>query len=252
MDLGLKGKVAIVTGAGSQIGFGKGIALTLAKEGCDIVTADKDLEGAQKTAAEVKALGRKAIAVKVDVSKSADVNDMVKKALAEFGKVDILVNNAGASMGTKPFMELTEADWDADINTNFRGVLNCARAVLGHMLSRKSGKIINLSSCCAKTGGSVGIVYCAAKAAVMVFTKGLAADMAASGINVNAIAPGPGNTGFALQAPPDFLEKVLEAVPLRRTTTPQDIGNMVAFLASDASSDIVGQTFSVDGGMTMY
>jgi 3-oxoacyl-[acyl-carrier protein] reductase len=252
MDLGLKGKVALVTGAGSQIGFGKGIVLTLAKEGCDIIASDKDIEGARQTAAEVKALGRQAIAVKADVASSAEVNDMVKAALAEFGRIDILVNNAGAATPPKPFIEMTEADWDADININLKGVLNCTRAVLNQMISRQSGKIINISSCCARIGGAMNSVYCAAKAGIMVFTKGIAAEVAPSGINVNAIAPGPGNTGFALHAPPEFLEKITAMIPLGRSTTPQDIGNMVAFLASDISSDIVGQTFAVDGGTTMY
>ncbi len=251
MDLGLKGKVALVTGAGSQIGFGKGIAMSLAKEGCDIIVNDVDLEGAKQTVAEVEALGRKAIAVKADVSSSAEVNTMVKTALAEFGKIDILVNNAGAVTQLKPFIEKSEADWDADININFKGVLNCTKAVLGDMISRQSGKIINISSNGARTGAANVAVYCAAKAAVMVFTKGLAAEVATSGINVNCIGPGPGDTGFALKAPPGFLEKIMAMVPLGRSTTPQDIGNTVVFLASDVSSDILGQTLSVDGGMTM-
>jgi 3-oxoacyl-[acyl-carrier protein] reductase len=252
MDLGLKGKVALVTGGGSQIGYGRGIAVTLAKEGCDIIVNDVEIKGAEQTAAEIRALGRRAMAVKADVASSAEVKDMVKAALAEFGRIDILVNNAGASTPPKPFIEKTEADWDADININLRGVLNCTRAVLDQMISRKSGKIINISSNGAKTGGANVAVYCAAKAGVMVFTKSLAAEVATLGINVNSIAPGQGNTGFALQAPPELIEKFLTMIPLGRSTTPQDIGNMVAFLASDVSSDIVGQTFSVDGGLTMY
>jgi NAD(P)-dependent dehydrogenase (short-subunit alcohol dehydrogenase family) len=251
MDLGLKGKVALVTGAGSQIGFGRGIAVTLAEEGCHVIVNDVNLEGAEQTAAEIKALGRKAMAVKADVSSSAEVNDMLKTALVEFGRIDILVNNAGASTVPKPFVETTEADWDRDINVNLRGVLICTKAVLPQMLERRSGKIISISSNGARTGKEYVTVYCAAKAGVMVFTKGLAAEVAASGINVNAIGPGVGNTGFALQAPPEFLEQIVAMVPLGRYTTPQDIGNMVAFLASDVSSDITGQTFSVDGGMTM-
>jgi len=248
----LKGKVALVTGAGSQIGFGKGIALTLAREGCDIIVNDVDIEGAEKTAAEIKSLGRKAVAIKADVSNSAEVNDMVKTALKQFSKIDILVNNAGVCTPPKPFIEMTEAECDRDINVNLGGMLNCTRAVLSHMTSRKSGKIISISSDAAKMGGANIAVYGAAKAGIMVFSKGLAAEVAASGINVNAIAPGPGDTGFALHAPPEFLEKVTTSIPLGRTTTPQDIGNMVAFLASDVSSDITGQTISVDGGLAMY
>ena len=252
MDLGLKDKVALVTGAGSQIGFGKGIILTLAKEGCDIIAVDMDLEGSKKTAEEAMALGRKAIAVKADISNKTEVNEMVDKAIKEFGRIDILVNNAGASTHPKPFMEMTDAEIDADIGINLRGTINCTRAVLGQMISRKNGKIVNLSSCGAKTGGAMVSVYCAAKAGVMVLTKSLGAEMAAMGININCIAPGMGMTGFAAQAPPEVIEQLLKNIPLGRSTTPQDIGNIVAFLASDVSSDVVGQTFSVDGGLTMY
>jgi NAD(P)-dependent dehydrogenase (short-subunit alcohol dehydrogenase family) len=252
MDLGLRGKVALVTGAGSQIGYGKGIAMTLAKEGCDIVAADIDLAGAEQTAAEVRALGRKAMAIKADVASHAEVSDMVKAALAEFGKIDILVNNAGAACPPKPFVETAEADWDKEININLKGTLNCTKAVLDQMIAQKSGKIISIASTVAKTGGAIMTVYGAAKAGVSVFTKGLAAEVAALGVNVNCIAPGPGNTGFTSLAPPGFLEKIVETIPAKKFTTPQDIGNAVAFLASDVASDIVGQTLSVDGGMTMY
>ncbi len=252
MDLGLKGKVALVTGAGSQIGYGKGIAMTLAREGCDIIVNDVNLEGADQTAAEIKALGRKAMAVKADVTSSTEVKDMVKAALAELGKIDILVNNAGAATPQKPFAETTEADWDADIDINLKGVLNCTKAVIDHMISRQSGKIVSIASTVAKTGGMTMTTYGAAKAGVSVFTKGLAAEVATSGINVNSIAPGPGDTGFALKAPPGFLDMVMQMIPQKKFTTPQDIGNAVAFLASDVSINIVGQTLSVDGGMTMY
>ena len=252
MDLGLKGKVALVTGAGSQIGFGKGIALTLAREGCDIIVNDVNLEGAEQTAAEVKALGRKAVAVKADVSNSAEVNAMVKTALAELGRIDILVNNAGAATPQKPFTETTEADWNSDININLMGVVNCTKAVIDHMISRQSGKIVSIASTVAKTGGMNMTLYGAAKAGVSAFTKGLAAEVATSGINVNCIAPGPGDTGFALQAPPGFLDMIMGIIPQKKFTTPQDIGNAVAFLASDVSINIVGQTLSVDGGLTMY
>ena len=252
MDLGLKDKVALVTGAGSQIGFGKGIILTLANEGCDIIAADVDIEGSKKTAEEAMALGRKVIAIKADVSNKTEIDEMVNTALKEFGRIDILVNNAGASTHPKLFMEMSDAEIDADININLRGTINCTRAVLGQMISRKNGKIVNISSCGAKTGGAMVSVYCAAKAGVMVFTKSLGAEVAPMGVNVNGIAPGFGRTGFADQAPPEIIEGLLKNIPLGRTTTPQDIGNMVAFLASDVSSDIVGQTFSVDGGLTMY
>jgi NAD(P)-dependent dehydrogenase (short-subunit alcohol dehydrogenase family) len=252
MDLGLKGKVAIVTGTGSQIGYGKGIVEVLAKEGCNIVSADMDLEGAKKTAAAAKALGVKAIALKTNVSDKSSVEEMIKAAIAEFKNIDILINNAGASSSPGPFIEKTDVQINADIDINLRGCINCCKSILGHMIARKSGKIINISSCGAKTGGSGVAVYCAAKAGVMVFTKSLAAEVIKLGINVNCIAPGPGRTGFALQAPPEVLKMFEQTIPLGRFTTPEDIGNLTAFLVSDKSLDIVGQTYSVDGGLTMY
>lgn len=252
MDLGLKGKVAIVTGTASQVGFGRGIVQVLAKEGCNIVSVDMDFDGAKKTAAEAKTLGVKAIALKADISKKVEVDEMIKAAITELGKIDIMINNAGASSTPGPFVEKTDAAIDADININLKGCINCCKAVLGHMISRKSGKIINITSFGAKAGGAGVAVYCAAKAGVMVFTKSLAAEVIKMGINVNSIAPGVGNTGFALQSPPGMIQKLIETVPIGKYTAPEDIGHMAAFLASDLSSDIVGQTFSVDGGLTMY
>jgi len=251
MDLGLTGKVAIVTGAGSQIGFGRTIALTLAEEGCNIVVADIDLEGVKQTSKDVESLGCKALAVKVDVSNSTDVKQMVKSALDRFGRVDILVNNAGACTPPKPFLEMTEAECDKDININLKGVLNCTRAVLPHMLERKYGKIVNISSGAAIEGAAVTSVYAAAKGGVISFTRSIAKGTAASGINVNSIAPGLANTGFARQAPSGMLDNYKKNIPLGRITEPQDIANTVVFLASDVAGDIVGQTISVDGGVIL-
>jgi 3-oxoacyl-[acyl-carrier protein] reductase len=250
MDLGLKGKVALVTGAGSQIGFGKAIALTLAKEGCDVVVNALHIEGAQKTADEITALGRKSMAIIADISKKDEVKDMVAGTIKEFGKIDILVNNAGAGSPPKPFIETTEEEWDRDIDVNLKGMLNCTKAVLPHMIARKQGKIINVSSMGGKTGGADATVYCAAKAAEINFTKGLAAEVAALGISVNCVAPGVGLTNFVRNAPPGALDHLKEKIPIKRTTTPEDIAGAVAYLASDISSDVVGQTLSVDGGLT--
>ncbi len=251
MDLGLTSKVAIVTGAGSQIGFGRTIALTLAKDGCDIVVVDIDLNGAKQTATEIVSLEKKAIAVKADVSDTIDVKNMVQAALDGFGKIDILVNNAGACTPPKQFLDMSEAECDTDININLKGVLNCTRAVLPHMLENKYGKIVNISSGAAIEGAAVTSVYAAAKAGVIAFTRSIARGVAASGINVNSIAPGIANTGFARQAPPGMLENYRKKIPLGRITEPQDIANTVVFLVSDVSRDIVGQTISVDGGVLM-
>lgn len=255
MDLGLKGKVALITGAGSSIGFGRAIAVTLAKEGCDIIANDKDLEGAEQAAAEVEALGCKALAFQADVTNSAEVNDMVKAALEKFGKIDILVNNAGATPPMIPFVEQNEADWDKSINLNLKSVLICSKAVLPDMLERKSGHIVNISSGGAIKCGPFGESYVAAKAGAIAFTRSLALEVIASGINVNCIAPGWAKTNLERdKLSPDELEHLweffLSGTPIGRPTTTQDIANMVVFLVSDVSSDVVGQTFRVDGGST--
>jgi NAD(P)-dependent dehydrogenase (short-subunit alcohol dehydrogenase family) len=250
MDFGLKDKVALVTGAGSQIGFGKAIALTLAKEGCDIIANDIDLEGVQKTAAEVEALGRKAMAAKADVTSSAEVNEMVKAALEKFGRIDILVANAGHAFARGLFAEQDEADWDKDINLNLKGVMICAKAVLPNMLERGSGKIIATSSGAAKRGGPGVEAYGASKSAVGGFTKSLAISVAAQGINVNCIAPAIAVTNFVGGKMSPGIERMIEEIPQKRATVPQDVANLVAFLASDVSSHITGQMISVDGGST--
>ena len=252
MDLGLQGKVALVTGTGSPIGFGKAIALTLAKEGCDIISNDVDLAGAKQTAEEINALGRKAIAVKADISNVAEVNEMVKTAYDQFGKIDILVNNAGIGIAGIPFLEIKDEDWDRMMNVNFRGVVNVTRAVLPKMIEQKSGKIINISSNAGKTGVPTASMYAATKAAVVSLTKSLSIEMGRFGINVNGIAPGTSKTNLETQATPEFVEMASHLPPLGRLTEPQDIANMTAFLASDAASDIAGQTYSVDGGHFLY
>ena len=238
MDLGLKDKVALVTGAGSQIGYGRGIAIVLAEEGCDIIAADIDLEGAQKTAADVEALGRRALTIKVDVTNGAEVDDMVQQALDRFGKIDILVNNAGASSQLRPFIEMTEEDWDYDIGVNLRGQMRVARAVLPHMIKRKYGRIIN-------TSGGQGIptisIYGAAKAGIVMFTQALAREVASSGVIVNAVGPGLGKTGLVYRGPQEFLEGERQRSLLKRLCTPEDVAPVVAFLASDKCSYMIGQ-----------
>lgn len=238
MDLKLKDKVAIVTGAGGQTGYGRNIAKTLAAEGCDIVVADLDLEGAKKTAAEVESLGRQALAVKVDVRERTEVDAMVKAAMERFGKIDILVNNAGASSREKPFMEMTRADWDLDIDVNLIGQMNVAQSVLPHMIARKYGRIIN-------TTGGRGIpsisVYGAAKAGVVAWTHAIAGEVAQFGVIVNGIAPGLGDTGLTVGAPPAFKDINSQRSMLKRLCRPEDVGPTVAFLASDLCSYMTGQ-----------
>jgi 3-oxoacyl-[acyl-carrier protein] reductase len=251
MDLGLKDKIALVTGAGSQIGFGKTTSLTLAREGCDVAVNDINLADAEKTAAAVRALGRKAIAIKADVTKKAEVQAMAKKALAEFGRIDILVNNAGGIHPQGPFVDQKEELWDKDFALNVKGTLLVTQAVLPGMLTRKYGKIINISSAVAKMVFPAVSTYGMAKASVYIFTRSLAKSVIKDGVTVNSVAPGWALTNFDKTPPEELLKRLLPETPLGRGTTPQDIANVVTFLASDISGDIVGQVICVDGGTTM-
>ena len=238
MDLQLKDKVALVTGAGSQIGYGKTIALTLAEEGCHIIAADIDLDGAKQTAAQVTALGRQSLAVKVDVTKKPEVDAMVAQAIKQFGKIDILINNAGASSKERPFMQMTEEDWAFDIGVNLLGQIRVARAVLPHMLERKYGRIIN-------TSGGQGVpgisIYGAAKGGVVQFTRALAKEVGGQGIYVNAVGPGLAKTGLTHNAPKEMIAGETNTSILKRLCTPEDLAPVVAFLASDKCSYMMGQ-----------
>jgi 3-oxoacyl-[acyl-carrier protein] reductase len=251
MDLGLEGKVALVTGAGSQIGFGKAISLTLAREGCDVIVNDINLDDAIKTAAEVEAMGRRSLAIKADVTQKAEVQAMVEGALEEFGKIDILVNNAGGITMSGPFLEQKEEDWDKDIDLNLKGTLFCCQAVLPGMMERKYGKIVNISSGSAKLNHPVVSVYTMVKGGINVFTRNLATMAIGSGITVNCVSPGWSLTNFIKGDKEEIERNFLPGTPIGRGTEPQDIANAVAFLASDVSEDIVGQVICVDGGSTM-
>jgi NAD(P)-dependent dehydrogenase (short-subunit alcohol dehydrogenase family) len=246
MELGLKDKVALVTGTGSQIGMGRAIALTLAKEGCHIISADVDLPGAQKTADEIINLGCKAFPASVDISNQPQVNEMVKKAAAALGRIDILVNTAGGTSGAGPLHQAQEAKWERDININFLGSMYCAKAVLPGMMERKYGKIVNFSSGVAINGMPGSSSYAGAKAAVIAFTKCLSQEVGRLGINVNCLAPTMVMTNFGTHATmdPKRAEEMGTRMPLGRLTTTQDVANTVVFLVSDISSGITGQVIS--------
>ncbi len=262
MDLGLRNKVALVTGAGSQLGFGRAIAVTLAREGCQVVVADAYLSGAQKTAGEISGLGMKALPLKVDITKMADVSSMVQATLSEFGRIDILVNNAGIAGRGGFFANSEEKSWDELIDVNIKGMLNCTRQVLPHMIANKYGKIVSIASGLGKSGGPGTAVYSATKGAVISFTKSLAAEVAALGINVNCVAPGlapstnfggtpEGTETDAQRVESERSKSVLATIPLGRFTGPRDVANMVAYLVSDLADDVVGQPISVEGGRFM-
>jgi NAD(P)-dependent dehydrogenase (short-subunit alcohol dehydrogenase family) len=247
MDLKLKDKVAIVTGAGSQAGYGKGICLSLAREGCHIVADDKDeqYEGAKKTAEECKALGVKAIAINADIRVREEVDELVKKTLEEFGKIDILINNAGSSTPMVPFVKTDRKFWEEDIETNLYGQMNMTQAVLPHMIERKYGKIVIFS-------GGQGIPnngsYGASKAGAVAFAHSLAKEVGPLGITVNILMPGVGDTGLgggSKALPPGFMEAIGKRSMLGRLCTPNDMGPAVAFLVSDVNSYMCGQLMQI-------
>ena len=265
MDLRLKDKVALVTGAGSQIGFGKETALLLAKEGCDAVAVtDVNLEDVEKTAAAVIEIGCKSIAVKADITNGAEVDAMVKKVIDEYGKIDILCNIAGGILHKDniPVEEQDSALWDKQMRLNLFGTMNVSRAIVPQMRAQKYGVIVNIGS------GSthqywMGVgMYAMSKYAIELFTKQLATDEAKAGIRVNCVAPGPALTNFGANLregmpPPtpeqaqQMQEMMLKTIPLGRLGTAADIANATVFLASDVTSYVTGQIFHVSGGSVM-
>ena len=254
MELGLKDKIALVTGTGSQAGIGKAVALTLAKEGCHIISCDVDLAGAEKTAVEVRALKRKASAFKVDITDRNQINEVIKESLKQFLRIDILANIAGASFFTGPLVDAKMEAIDKEIALNLTGAINCTKAVLPGMIKNKYGKIILISSDAAFFGVPGGSGYSAAKAGIQAFTRSIAREAGPFGININNICPGLVITNFyggegAPMLPPDVRQS--GGNPLGKMTTPQDIANMLAFLASDVAASITGQCYVVDGGQVM-
>ncbi len=245
MDLGLDGKVALVTGAGS--GIGAAIAMALVDEGCVVYFGDSNGDAAARVAAGCKGPGHP---LTLDVGDPALLRQCAERIAAEQGRIDILVNNAGI-LKTGSAIDATIEDWDQVCRVNLSGVYYCCKAVLPFMLQRKSGKIVNIASVsAAKGGGAFGnVLYGTTKAGVIALTKGLARDLAPFGINVNAVAPSVTET--AMTSPlltPERRQAVLASIPLGRFASPSDIARTVLFLASDVSAYITGDTIVVDGG----
>jgi 3-oxoacyl-[acyl-carrier protein] reductase len=242
VDLGLKDKVAIITGAGSQIGFGKAIALALAKEGCDAIGVDIDGEGAEQTATEVRALGRKALGLKVDITNRAEVDAAVKKTLAEFQKIDILVNNAGIDPGWVQFVEMNLDDLKKAMDVNLYGAMNMVQAIAPHMISRKYGKIVNFSG---GQGAPSSTSYSTSKGAVDSWTDVLAKELAPLGVMVNTFLPPPAKTGLGGDHPADFWDTLSKMMVLGRICEPAEVGSMIAYMVSDVNSYMVGQYIKI-------
>lgn len=244
----LERKVAIVTGGGQ--GIGRAIALTLGREGADVVIFDINLKPAKKVTNEIKSMGRQVLAIKCDVSNSEEVNRATKKSLNIFKKIDILVNNAAI---IKPIAaeEVTEVMWDSTINVNLKGQFLCSQAIGRVMIKQRYGKIINIASLLAHVATPFLVTYGASKGGILQLTRVLAVEWAKYNINVNAVSPGMTETPMIdeiKKVNPYLLRDRVKRVPLRRLNKPEDIAYAVLFLASSESDNITGQTIIVDGG----
>lgn len=245
MELDLKGKVAIVTGSGQ--GIGEGIALALANEGVNVVVNDISSQRIEELSARIRAFGGDAFAATADVSKPSEVNHMVDRVLEKYGRIDILVNNAGI-LRRGYVQQISDADWDKTIDVNLKGVFHCCRAVIEPMKRQSGGKIINCSSIIAKIP-DVGMgAYSVSKAGVSILTKVLAAELAPYHINVNAYSPGVVETPMTEEIVTQRAAEKLRFISLKRFGKPDDIANLVLFLASDVSDYITGAIIDITGG----
>src|SRR3954463_1977510 len=239
----LIGKTALVTGASR--GIGREIALELARQGVDVVVNYAGSEAkAREVVEEIKGLGREAIAIQCDVSNSESVTDMVKETVDHFGKIDILVNNAGITRDNL-LMRMKENEWDDVININLKGVFLCTKAVTRQMMKQRSGRIVNIASIVGVSGNPGQANYVAAKAGVIGLTKTTAKELSSRNITVNAVAPGFITTDMTDKLNEEVQAEMLKQIPLASFGQPEDVANAVAFLASDASRYITGQTIHV-------
>ncbi len=245
----LEGKVAVITGAGS--GIGQAIARLLAGEGASVVLVVR--QGAEKAAEDIRKTGAKVLPIVADISHQDQVNDMVKKTLAEFGGVHILVNNAVYPSQQRLFHETEVADWEPHINVTLKGTLYCCRAAIPHMIEQRWGRIINITSDAGRTGMPRQALYSACKAAIAGFSRSISKELASHGIVVNCVSPSAINTPtLGRVVPPGQLEKIAASNPSHRVGEPEDVANLVLFLASDDSGYIVGQQISINGGALSF
>lgn len=244
----LKDKVAIVTGASR--GIGRAIALRLAESGADVVVTATSRKSAENVAGEIEKLGRKALPVAVNVAVYEEVESLVKTALETFSRIDILINNAGINRDNL-LVRMSQEEWDTALNVNLKGTFNCIRAATKSFMKQRSGKIINITSVVGVTGNAGQANYCASKAGIIGLTKAAARELAARNVQVNAIAPGYIATDMTEQLSEEIKTELKKTIPLGRIGAPQDVAELVAFLASERANYITGQTIHVDGGMVM-
>ncbi len=246
--MNVEGKIAVVTGAGQ--GIGRIIALALAERGADIVIADINSDLATETGRQVEALGRSALARKINIARLQECEDLMKAVIERFGRIDILVNNAGITRDTV-LLRMKEEQWDEVMTVNLKGTFNCTKTAIRHMFRQKSGRIINIASVTGSMGNAGQSNYSASKAGVMGFTRAVAREYAEYGITVNAVAPGFIETAMTDAIPQKEREMLIAQIPAKRLGTPHDVAYMVCFLASNYADYITGQVIHINGGLYM-
>jgi 3-oxoacyl-[acyl-carrier protein] reductase len=246
--MSLKGQTAVVTGGAR--GIGREITLSLAQDGANIVIADLITEQAEETAEEVKKLGCKALICKVDVSRMADVENLVKSTINEFKTLDILINNAGVTRDTL-LIRMKEEDWDFVLKVNLTGTFNCTKSAAKYMMKQRKGRIVNIASIVGVMGNAGQANYSASKAGIIGLTKTSARELASRGITVNAVAPGFIDTEMTRSLDETIKQKLKDQIPLGKLGMPEDIASCVKFLVSESASYITGQVIHVNGGMLM-
>ena len=244
----LADQVAVVTG--SARGIGKTIAMILAKAGANIVISDLNVEAGKETVEEINDMGREAIWVEADVSKSDQANLLIETTQEKFGRLDILVNNAGITRDNL-LMRMSEDEWDSVIAVNLKGTYNCIRAATKIFMKQRTGRIVNIASVVGQMGNAGQANYASSKAGVIGLTKSVAKEFAARNILVNAVAPGFIETAMTEKLPEKAREMLLQLIPLAKLGQPEDVAKVVLFLSSSRSSYITGQVINVDGGMVM-
>jgi len=245
----LDGKISVVTGASR--GIGQVLAVALAKAGAYVAAVARNDDGLQETTTEIRSHGGRAIAVRCDLRSSDSVDAMVVRVLEEFGQIDVLVNNAGGG-DMKPLLKMSEKEWLAIIELNVNGIFRTCKAVGPHMISRRQGRIINMSSMYGLIGEKYVTAYCASKGAIIQFTKALALEWAEFGITVNALAPGYIYTKRTSSVfdDPEYGPGLISRIPIGRFGQPEELGPLVIYLASDASALMTGSVIVIDGGQT--